>query len=513
MAVDEDAAPDFALLYRAVAAFEDAGEEYERIVRRVYEAVLTDGDVAVDVGAHVGKHAVPMALACGPNGRVLAVEPIDWAIARLRDRVEHAGLGGTVTTYYGCCGDAEGSVSFTVVPNHPGWSSMAPRAEVTESVVVTVPQTTVDTLCAGEGRVRFMKVDVEGAEPLVLRGATGTLQRFLPVVHVEVIGTALDPFGFSPDDAIAPLLELGYRIYDLLGIEVTDPAVWAASSTVPEVADYVAIHPDDPAREAALAVLRSSFLAERQDRSSAPPGLQPSPGQAGGPSPLPWPAVTGPHHDGLVLQPGSPSLLCSWSGTLLPLSAPAHVHLPLPAATGEVPEAGTLTIDLTPARVPADRNVTVAELAWAGSATTLVRLHRDGNLEVLWLDGDRVLRADRLTAAGRPERFTVRVVRHRGRVRVDAVAGNTQVGSEAPGSPGPGPRFALTVGGRGDVRFQNEALGSVCRLAVVTGRLPLRERLEQLRRSGAARWRRLQGRAGWPRTQRSRNVGQKGPVG
>src|SRR5262245_13669710 len=86
----------FEPLYREVAAFRDAGEEYERIIRRVYESILVRGDTAVDVGAHVGKHSLPMALACGPAGRVISVEPIKWAIDRLETRLRSAGLAEVI---------------------------------------------------------------------------------------------------------------------------------------------------------------------------------------------------------------------------------------------------------------------------------------------------------------------------------------------------------------------------------------------------------------------------------
>lgn len=65
-----------------------AGELFESTVRTVYETILSPGDVAVDVGAHVGKHTLPMARLVAPEGKIIAFEPIPEKFDKLKDAVE-----------------------------------------------------------------------------------------------------------------------------------------------------------------------------------------------------------------------------------------------------------------------------------------------------------------------------------------------------------------------------------------------------------------------------------------
>ena len=58
--------------------------DYERIVQEVYEAVLDEGDTAVDVGAHAGRHTLPLARCVGEAGKVFAVEPLPACQETLR---------------------------------------------------------------------------------------------------------------------------------------------------------------------------------------------------------------------------------------------------------------------------------------------------------------------------------------------------------------------------------------------------------------------------------------------
>jgi FkbM family methyltransferase len=268
---------DLIALYDAALGFEDAPEECERIVRRVYEAVLVPGDAAVDVGAHVGKHTLPMALVCGGAGSVVALEPIPWAHQRLLERVASSGLGGTTKVLHACCGDVAGEATFSVVVSHPGWSSLAPRADADDVQQIRVRQTTLDDECLGGPPVRFVKIDVEGAEELVPRGARELLRRDRPVVHVEVVLSALQAFGAAVGGVRDHLESHGYRVFDLLGNDVTETATWERSVTAPGLSDYIAVHPEDPAFSAVRDVLASSFAEERWNRVDAPAGLMPPP--------------------------------------------------------------------------------------------------------------------------------------------------------------------------------------------------------------------------------------------
>src|SRR5439155_1198821 len=62
--------------------------DYESHLQAVYEALLDAGDIALDVGAHTGRHAIPMARRVAPAGKVYAFEPLPGCRSAIRHKLE-----------------------------------------------------------------------------------------------------------------------------------------------------------------------------------------------------------------------------------------------------------------------------------------------------------------------------------------------------------------------------------------------------------------------------------------
>lgn len=144
--------------------------------------LLNPGDVVLDIGSYVGTHACSFAAAVGPTGQVWAVEPQPIVVDVLRrnagsaaGRVEvvHAGVGAH---------DAEIQVAAPDVHDRGNFGAAALGGGA-GGVDPTVPVVTVDSLAIE--RVRLMKIDVEGMEHDVLRGAARTLTTCRPIVYAE----------------------------------------------------------------------------------------------------------------------------------------------------------------------------------------------------------------------------------------------------------------------------------------------------------------------------------------
>ena len=157
---------------------------YERPVMALLEAELRPGDVAVDVGAHVGVHALAMARR---GARVVAFEPTPDSAAALRAAAARNGLAVEVVEL--ALGDAAGTVELLADPRY-GAADAGVRSQFGAGEVVA--RARADTFDAwaqrcGLDRLDVVKVDVEGAEVLVLRGMGETLARLRPwLVIVEI---------------------------------------------------------------------------------------------------------------------------------------------------------------------------------------------------------------------------------------------------------------------------------------------------------------------------------------
>lgn len=147
------------------------------------------GTVAIDVGANVGMFTVPLALAVGPSGRVLTIEPSPENVARLESNLELNSLENVVVEPI-AVGDRAGQLVLQLASD-PGFHS---TAEIAESRSVdehlTVRAETLDQvwLRAHAPAVSFIKIDTEGSEDAVLRGAEQILRACQPELLVEAKG-------------------------------------------------------------------------------------------------------------------------------------------------------------------------------------------------------------------------------------------------------------------------------------------------------------------------------------
>ena len=147
------------------------------------------GTVAIDVGANVGMFTVPLALAVGPSGRVLTIEPSPDNVERLERNVDLNLLENVVVEPI-AVGDRAGQVVLQLASD-PGFHSTAEIAESRSAEeTLTVQAETLDQvwLRAHAPNVSFIKIDTEGSEDAVLRGAEQILRACQPALLVEAKG-------------------------------------------------------------------------------------------------------------------------------------------------------------------------------------------------------------------------------------------------------------------------------------------------------------------------------------
>ena len=140
-----------------------------------FRATVGPGSIALDVGANVGAYAVLLGQWVGPSGRVYAFEPSPPAFRGLVRHVELNALGTVVKPVGAAVADHDGFGELIVAAT-AGESRLAGTAERGETV--NVPSVTIDAFCAREAiRPALIKIDVEGGELAVLRGARETIRR------------------------------------------------------------------------------------------------------------------------------------------------------------------------------------------------------------------------------------------------------------------------------------------------------------------------------------------------
>lgn len=172
-------------------------EQLARVSRSVRE-----GDVFFDVGANVGHYTLLAASLVGSKGRVVALEPLVRNLAYLHRHLEMNRVRNATVLPFACSDESgyrvfeEGETVATGRLSDAG----AARPGVPVHVV------TLDAVAALVGATpTVMKIDVEGAEVAVLRGARGIIERHRPRVFLSVHSEALR------EECVAFLEERGYR--------------------------------------------------------------------------------------------------------------------------------------------------------------------------------------------------------------------------------------------------------------------------------------------------------------
>jgi FkbM family methyltransferase len=178
-------------------------------------AAVAQGGVAVDAGANVGVFCVELA-ALGYE--VHAFEPIPETYARLRENVAlNPRVAGRVHTKDRALGDREDQVVRMTAPgNSPATAYIAQEPGNGTGTLLPVRTTTLDAYAEASGlqRIAFLKLDVEGYEPAVLRGAVRLLSRHaIDTVFFEWCPPLLRRAGFDPGELLAELDKAGYAVY------------------------------------------------------------------------------------------------------------------------------------------------------------------------------------------------------------------------------------------------------------------------------------------------------------
>jgi FkbM family methyltransferase len=178
-------------------------------------ATLPRDAQTIDVGAHSGA-ILREIVRIAPAGRHIAYEPIPQLAARLADEFP------SVTVRNAALSDENGAASFVHVDSAPEYSGLREREYHGLTDVrkheITVRTERLDDALPGTFEPGLIKIDVEGAEFLVLRGAEQTLRRFRPTIIFEHGIGASDRYDTQPSDVYDLLVaELDMRIFDLDG--------------------------------------------------------------------------------------------------------------------------------------------------------------------------------------------------------------------------------------------------------------------------------------------------------
>jgi len=173
---------------------------YEFKKQKLFQQMVTRGSVIFDVGANVGFYTLLSSVLTGSEGRVYAFEPLPANAALLRRHVEMNGIRNAVVEEL-AVSDTCGSAFFEIHPSNA-------MGKLAESGTLKVKKASLDEL-VNNGELKppdVIKIDVEGEELGVLRGAGQVLARFHPKLFLATHGPGVH------QDCCEFLTGMGYRL-------------------------------------------------------------------------------------------------------------------------------------------------------------------------------------------------------------------------------------------------------------------------------------------------------------
>ena len=162
----------------------EKGKVWERTMIKKFRDIVNDGDTVIDCGANIGLHSFELSKLVGQGGDVYAFEAIPIIYDCLTKTVEEKELLNITTNNYGLYSEDNEDLVFK--SDLSGRSGMYRKGKVFEHTF-NVKSITLDTYFKDYHKpIKFIKIDVEGAEFEVLKGATNLINKHKPSIIVEV---------------------------------------------------------------------------------------------------------------------------------------------------------------------------------------------------------------------------------------------------------------------------------------------------------------------------------------
>jgi FkbM family methyltransferase len=192
--------------------------------RRFLAQFVSPGDLVFDVGANIGDYSATF-LSLG--ARPIAIEPTPELQPILRERLRRVPIEAVALS------DDVGTAQLLIGARHTDATLSTRYAEVLERELgvtlhaIEVPVTTMDELAAKYGMPSFVKIDVEGHEPAVLRG----MNFDPPVLSFEFHGSLLR----EAAQCVEVLEQRGYRFRPVIGFQFEWAGAWQSGSELLEM--------------------------------------------------------------------------------------------------------------------------------------------------------------------------------------------------------------------------------------------------------------------------------------
>jgi FkbM family methyltransferase len=170
---------------------------YDLLTQKIIKT-LNPNSNCIDVGCHKGE-ILDLFVASAPWGHHYAFEPLPSQFSKLKAKY---GRLKNVSLFQSAVCDQTGTTTFNHVLTNPSYSGIKKRdydKHGEKDTLITVDTSTLDETIGGDTKIDMIKIDVEGAELLVLNGAKELIEKNKPIIIFEFGAGASNHYGTTPE--------------------------------------------------------------------------------------------------------------------------------------------------------------------------------------------------------------------------------------------------------------------------------------------------------------------------
>lgn len=191
---------------------------WENDLSRILKKYLQPGDVFLDIGANIGYHSLFVAAHLRDTGRVYAFEPLPRLAKQIESSIQSNGFSNVTVCNFGLAENNDDDRTIYIRDENTGGSSLF-RYDHLENVRIKglekIKLRTLDSFLDSP-RVALIKIDVEGYEFEVLKGAANVIAKTRPIIIVEFSPVFYSQQGGTKAEEILAFLEcIGYKFFTI----------------------------------------------------------------------------------------------------------------------------------------------------------------------------------------------------------------------------------------------------------------------------------------------------------
>jgi FkbM family methyltransferase len=186
--------------------------DFESFETGIIKNIVKTGFSVLDIGANIGYYSLVCAELVGPEGKVYAFEPTPRTFEILKCNIHNNGFDAIVAPYQYGVSNVNQKAQLYINDYNKGDNRLYKSADMKS---IDIDLVTIDSFLKPSGKIDVIKMDIQGAEALAVKGMSQLLQKDKPIIVMEFWPHRIKRLGIEPKEMLQDLVTIGYSFQDI----------------------------------------------------------------------------------------------------------------------------------------------------------------------------------------------------------------------------------------------------------------------------------------------------------